>query len=82
VLEIFDVMGFTNCSPKTACGFVKDLGPGTGKLWMLKDNEVPEAARYENVKVRPGDGYASLGVAPELTSFGVGAVEIDPKVRS
>ena len=75
-LKTFDVMGATQCNSRTVCAWTKDIGPGSGKLFILTDREIPGAAKHENVKVRPGDGlYGVDGAAPELTSFGVGAIE-------
>ena len=70
VLKTFDVVGRNNCNVDTVCGYVQDIGTALEGLWKLQPNEVPAAAEWERVKDR------GRREAPELSSFGVGAIEI------
>ena len=66
-LKTFEIMGHSNCRPETVCGYSKDIGTGIARLHPLLSKEVPAVALWENVKDRV--------TTPELTSFGVSAVE-------
>ena len=67
-LKVFDVVGHTNCRADTVCGWTRDIGTAREGLWKLVPKEVPAAVLWELVKSRAS--------APELSSFGVGAIEI------
>jgi hypothetical protein len=67
-LKAFDVVGHTNCRADTVCGYVQDIGTAQERLWKLAPREVPSAAEWEHVKDRR--------TTPELSSFGIGAIEI------
>jgi len=63
-------MGWTNCGPATVCAFVSVPDSAAAGLWKLTKAAVPEPARWEHV-----DGRLTT---PELSSFGVDALEIVP----
>jgi hypothetical protein len=67
-LKVFDVVGHTNCRADTVCGWTQDIGTAREGLWKLVPKEVPAAVLWDLVKSRAS--------APELSSFGVGAIEI------
>lgn len=72
VLKTCAVLGHTNCSQRTVCAYVLDIGQAQPKLAKLAEKDVPPAARW-NV------AWKDESEAPELTSFSADA-EIRPSL--